>query len=194
MRNGWTFFCKTSSSRKDIKEHPDWNINLSPALNRLGGIQTLVRSTSGRNMWAIMKFFKVLPNDPLLKSLTFAQREFIIASMNEDVKEAERQAKGEKEVSHVEDKSFEKKFYSNENVELLEQGDNLDDIYKQTLKLKAKEDARQGVSENYDEVLDFKIKQAIEEHELKQRNAEAQVDENWKKLIEKSNNYEFDDE
>ena len=114
--------------------------------------------------------------------------------MNEDVKEAERQAKGEKEVSHVEDKSFEKKFYSNENVELLEQGDNLDDIYKQTLKLKAKEDARQGVSENYDEVLDFKIKQAIEEHELKQRNAEAQVDENWKKLIEKSNNYEFDDE
>ena len=141
-----------------------------------------------------MKFFKVLPNDPLLKSLTFAQREFIIASMKEDVKEAERQAKGEKEVSHVEDKSFEKKFYSNENVELLEQGDNLDDIYKQTLKLKAKEDARQGVSENYDEVLDFKIKQAIEEHELKQRNAEAQVDENWKKLIEKSNNYEFDDE
>ena len=36
-----------------------------------------------------MKFFKVLPNDPLLKSLTFAQREFIIASMNEDVKEKE---------------------------------------------------------------------------------------------------------
>ena len=141
-----------------------------------------------------MNFFKVLPNDPLLKSLTFTQREFIIASMNEDVKEAERQAKGEKEVSHVEDKSFEKKFYSNENVDLLEQGDNLDDIYKQTLKLKAKEDARQGVSENYDEVLDFKIKQALEEHKLKQRNAEAQVDENWKKLIEKSNNYEFDDE
>lgn len=160
----------------------------------MGGIETLVRSTSGRNMWAIMKFFKVLPNDPLLKSLTFAQREFIIASMNEDVKEAERQAKGEKEVSRVEDKSFEKKFYSNENVELLEQGDDLDDIYKQTLKLKAKEDARQGVSENYDEVLDFKIKQAIEEHELKQRNAEAQVDDNWRKLIEKSNNYEFDDE
>ena len=160
----------------------------------MGGIETLVRSTSGRNMWAIMKFFKVLPNDPLLKSLTFAQREFIIASMNEDVKEAERQAKGEKEVSRVEDKSFEKKFYSNENVELLEQGDDLDDIYKQTLKLKAKEDARQGVSENYDEVLDFKIKQVIEEHELKQRNAEAQVDDNWRKLIEKSNNYEFDDE
>lgn len=160
----------------------------------MGGIDTLVRSTSGRNMWAIMKFFKVLPNDPLLKSLTFAQREFIIASMNEDVKEAERQAKGEKEVSRVEDKSFEKKFYSNENVDLLEQGDDLDDIYKQTLKLKAKEDARQGVSENYDEVLDFKIKQAIEEHKLKQRNAESQVDDNWRKLIEKSNNYEFDDE
>ena len=35
---------------------------------------------------------------------------------------------------------------------------------------------------------------AIEEHELKQRNAEAQVDDNWRKLIEKSNNYEFDDE
>lgn len=141
-----------------------------------------------------MKMFHALPNDPLLKSLTFSQREFIIASMNQDAKEAELASKGMEEFSRVEDKSFEKKFYSNENVELLEDGDDLDKIYQQSLQMKAREDAKRGISENYDKVLTDRINRAIESKEMKERNAKAQVDENWQKLLEKSKDYTIDDE
>ena len=176
------------------KEHPDWNPNFTPAINRLGGIQNLVTSTSGRNMWAIMKFFKVLPNDPLLKSLTFSQREFIIASMNQDAKEAELASKGQKQVAQYGDKSFEKLFYSNEEVDLLADGDDIDDIYKQSLKIKAKEDAKHGISEDYDQVVRDRIKVAVDEKVHNVANAKAQVDDNWKKYIEEASNFYQDNE
>lgn len=157
-------------------------------------MSALVRSTSGRNMWAIMKFFKVLPNNPLLKSLTFSQREFIIQSMNEDVKEQQRAANGMKTVAQVEDRSFEKKFYSNEEVDLLEPGDDLDKIYKQSLEMKAKEDAKRGVYEDYDKVLTEQIKSAYQEKMDNVRNAKNQVEENWRQLEKESKNYYTDDE
>lgn len=157
-------------------------------------MSALVRSTSGRNMWAIMKFFKVLPNNPLLKSLTFSQREFIIQSMNEDVKEQQRAANGMKTVAQVEDKSFEKKFYSNEEVDLLEPGDDLDKIYKQSLEMKAKEDAKRGVYEDYDKVLTERIKSAYQEKMDNVKNAKNQVEENWRQLEKESKNYYTDDE
>lgn len=157
-------------------------------------MSALVRSTSGRNMWAIMKFFKVLPNNPLLKALTFSQREFIIQSMNEDVKEQERAAKGMKTVAQVEDKSFEKKFYSNGEVDLLEPGDDLDKIYKQSLEMKAKEDSKRGVHEDYDKVLTDKIKSAAQEKRDNIRNAKNQVEENWRQLEKESKDYYTDDE
>lgn len=180
-------------SDNQLKEHPNWDPNLTPAINELGGLQNLVRSKSGRNMWTIMKFFKTLPNDPLLKSLTYSQREFIIASMNEDILEQEHAENGTKEDSHVEDRSFEKLFYAEEDVDLLADGDDIDKIYQQSLKLKAEADAEQGVSENYDEVLDKRIQAAYEDKMQKQRNTEAQVDENWKKLLDKANKYYNDD-
>ena len=176
------------------KEHPDWNPNFTPAINRLGGIQNLVTSTSGRNMWAIMKFFKVLPNDPLLKSLTFSQREFIIASMNQDAKEAELTSKGQKQVAQYKDDSFEKLFYSNEEVDLVADGDDPEDIYKQSLKLKAEYDAENGIAEDYDQVISDRIKAAADEKEQKIKNAKAQVDENWKNYIKEANNFYQDDE
>ena len=157
-------------------------------------MSALVRSTSGRNMWAIMKFFKVLPNNPLLKALTFSQREFIIQSMNEDVKEQQRAANGMKTVAQVEDRSFEKKFYSNEEVDLLEPGDDLDKIYKQSLEMKAKEDAKRGVYEDYDKVLTERIKSAYQEKMDNIRNAKNQVEENWRQLEKESKNYYTDDE
>lgn len=157
-------------------------------------MSALVRSTSGRNMWAIMKFFKVLPNNPLLKSLTFSQREFIIQSMNEDVKEQQRAANGMKTVAQVEDRSFEKKFYSNEEVDLLEPGDDLDKIYKQSLEMKAKEDAKRGVYEDYDKVLTERIRSAYQEKVDNIRNAKNQVEENWRQLEKESKNYYTDDE
>lgn len=157
-------------------------------------MSALVRSTSGRNMWAIMKFFKVLPNNPLLKSLTFSQREFIIQSMNEDVKEQQRAAHGMENIAQVEDRSFEKKFYSNEEVDLLEPGDDLDKIYKQSLEMKAKEDAKRGVYEDYDKVLTERIRSAYQEKMDNIRNAKNQVEENWRQLEKESKNYYTDDE
>ena len=157
-------------------------------------MSALVRSTSGRNMWAIMKFFKVLPNNPLLKSLTFSQREFIIHSMNEDVKEQQRAAHGMENIAQVEDRSFEKKFYSNEEVDLLEPGDDLDKIYKQSLEMKAKEDAKRGVYEDYDKVLTERIRSAYQEKMDNIRNAKNQVEENWRQLEKESKNYYTDDE
>lgn len=157
-------------------------------------MSALVRSTSGRNMWAIMKFFKVLPNNPLLKSLTFSQREFIIQSMNEDVKEQQRAAHGMENIAQVEDRSFEKKFYSNEEVDLLEPGDDLDKIYKQSLEMKAKEDAKRGVYEDYDKVLTERIRSAYQEKMDNVRNAKNQVEENWRQLEKESKNYYTDDE
>ena len=176
------------------KEHPDWNPNFTPAINRLGGIQNLVTSTSGRNMWAIMKLFKVLPNDPLLKSLTFSQREFIIASMNQDAKEAELASKGKKEVAQYGDSSFEKLFYSNEEVDLLADGDDPEAIYKQSLKLRAKEDAKRGISKNYDQIISDRIKAAADEKMQNIEHAKAQTDENWKKYLEGANDFYQDDE
>lgn len=141
-----------------------------------------------------MKFFKVLPNHPLLRSLTFSQREFIIESMNEDVREQERQTKGLKKVAEANDKSFAKKFYSNETVDLLEEGDNLDDIYKQSLKIKEREDAKNGISEDYDKVITERINQAYEDKMHSIKNAKAQVEENWQNLLKDSKNYYTDDE
>ena len=141
-----------------------------------------------------MKFFKVLPNHPLLRSLTFSQREFIIESMNEDVREQERQAKGLKKVTEANDKSFAKKFYSNETVDLLEDGDNLDDIYKQSLKIKEREDAKNGISEDYDKVITERINQAYEDKMHNIKNAKAQVEENWQNLLKDSKKYYTDDE
>lgn len=141
-----------------------------------------------------MKFFKVLPNHPLLRSLTFSQREFIIQSMNEDVKEQERAAKGNTKVAEVNDRSFAKKFYSNENVNLLEDGDNLDDIYQQSLKMKSHEDTKNGVYEDYDQVITDRINQAYEDKMNNIKNVKAQVEENWDNLLKKSKDYYTDDE
>lgn len=176
------------------KNHPHWNPNLTPAINRLGGIKKLVKSVQGRNAWAIMKFFRVLPDDPLLKALTFSQREFIIASMNEDAHQQELAAKGMKEESTVDDPTFEDKFYSNREVKLLEDGDDLDDIYRQSLQLKKKVDAEQGISVDYDKVISERIQEAYEEKMHKVANAKAQVQENWQKLLKESKDYYTDDD
>lgn len=145
-------------------------------------------------MWAIMRFFKVLPNDPLLKSLTFSQREFIIESMNEDTHQQELAAKGLKEEDTFEDKSFEKIFYSNREENLLEDGDDLDDIYRQSLNLKKEADAENGINEDYDKIISERIQAAYDEKMQKVANAKAQVEENWKNLMKESDNYYTDDE
>lgn len=177
----------------DKKKHPYWNANLTPELNKLGGINQLVKSPSGRNMWAIMKMFRVLPNDPLLKQLTFSQREFIIQSMNQDVKDQERASRGAKTVAQADDPSFAKKFYSNKSVDLLEDGDDLDDIYKQSLQIKQKVDAKEGKYEDYDKVIRERIARAVEEKDLRVKNAKNQQQESWQQYLKDHSDY-VDDE
>lgn len=141
-----------------------------------------------------MRFFRVLPNDPLLKSLTFSQREFIIESMNEDAHQQELATKGLKEEDAFEDKSFEKTFYSNREENLLEDGDDLDNIYRQSLNIKKAEDTENGINEDYDKTIAERIQVAYDEKVQKQANAKAQVEENWKNLMKESDNYYTDDE
>lgn len=135
-----------------------------------------------------------MPDDPLLKALTFSQREFIIASMNEDVHQQELAAKGMKEESTIDDPTFEDKFYSNREVKLLENGDDLDDIYRQSLQLKKKVDTEHGISVDYDKVIGERIQQAYEEKMHRVSNAKAQAQENWHKLLKESKDYYTDDD
>lgn len=57
-------------------------------------MQALVKRPLSRNMWAIMREFKVLPTDPNFKNLDSYQIQFIIESMNLDAREMERRSKG----------------------------------------------------------------------------------------------------
>lgn len=170
MRNGKTPFETSNSS----KNNPNSNPNLPRAINELGGMEKVARSTVGRNMWLIMKMFNALPNDPLIKSLTYAQREFIVASITQDNREAEL-GDNTKEVSHVVDNSdYKDKFYSNDNIDLLEDGDNLDDIYNQVQKLT--NDPR------FEMDIDNKIEHALEDKKSENKNADQIIKESWDKI------------
>ncbi len=140
-------------------------------------------------MWAIMKEFKLLPNDPRLISLTYIQREFIILSMNQDAHEQELAAKGMKEEGSYNDKSFEKTFYSNKEESLLEGDEDLDKMYQQSLMIKRRDDEKHGIYEDYDQEISNRIEMAYEEKMDKLRNTKEQVQDNWEKLIEDSKQF-----
>ncbi|AXY83986.1 tail tape measure chaperone [Staphylococcus phage Terranova] len=68
--------------------------NRDKEISDSGGMQALVKRPLSRNMWAIMREFKVLPTDPNFKNLDSYQIQFIIESMNLDAREMERRSKG----------------------------------------------------------------------------------------------------
>lgn len=144
-----------------------------------------------------MKFFRVLPNDPKLRSLTYAQREFIIQSMNEDVREQELAAKGMEETASYSDDSFEKKFYSNKEEDLLEGDEDLDKLYQQSLQLKQKTDINAGMQAKdlaqYDKEITEKIKTALYEHQKKQESAHQHIQQNWDDILKDSKQYQDND-
>lgn len=144
-----------------------------------------------------MKFFRVLPNDPKLRSLTYAQREFIIQSMNEDVREQELAAKGMEETASYSDDSFEKKFYSNKEEDLLEGDEDLDKLYQQSLQLKQKADIDAGMQakdlSQYDKEITEKINTALYEHKKKQESAHQQIQQNWDDILKDSKQYQDND-
>ena len=192
-RNGYIPFWTPKHSKK-LDKDSNYNPLVSPAINKIGGIEPLVKSVSGRNLWAIMKFFRVLPNDPKLRSLTYAQREFIIQSMNEDVREQELASKGMEETASYTDTSFEKKFYSNKEEELLEGDEDLDKIYRQSLQMKQKTDINAGMQakdlSQYDKEITAKINNAVYEKQKKYESAQKQIQQNWDDILKDSKQYQ----
>lgn len=158
------------------ESNPNFNLNYSYEVNKYGGLHKLVKSNVARNMWSIMKEFKVLPNDPLLKSLSVQSLDFIIESMQQDAKEVERAEKGlspEAETEYT-DTDFES-FWNDPNPgTALAEGDDPDDIYRQVQEVTEDKD--------YDSRLDEKIEQALAESKQIDSNVDAQIEENYNKL------------
>lgn len=96
-----------------------------------GGIKAVARNQMSRNLWAIMKEFKVLPTNSDFQKLTGEQIEFIIASMNYDAKLAERQAKGIDINTTMEDFDDSWWYESHEEFEPLREGHDEEDIARQ---------------------------------------------------------------
>lgn len=148
-------------------------------VNEIGGIDAVVSSTVGRNIWTIMKMFKVLPNDPQLKALTFAQREFIAASIVQDGRDEKLGGDVQRQSHMVDNSDYKDKFYSNENIELLEDGDDLNDIYNQVKGLT--NDPR------FEQDIDNKIEHAIEDKENINKNVDQVIKESWDKIEKQAN-------
>lgn len=85
-------------------------------------------------MWAIMKQFNMLPNDPRLIALNVEQRDFIILSMNEDIAEKDRAMRGVTIDSDYADKTFEDEVVNSGNDwEIMHNGQDPAQIYAQVV-------------------------------------------------------------
>lgn len=85
-------------------------------------------------MWAIMKKFNKLPNDPMLRSMTSEQRDFVILSMIEDNKEEDRARRGVKLDTDFADKEFDEEVaQAHGDWKIMKDGQNPEDIYKQVV-------------------------------------------------------------
>lgn len=127
MRNGWNPFVSK------------YNTNYPAIVQDVGGIERLVRTNVGRNMWRIMSKFNVLPNDPRLQTLSVAARDFVLLSMKEDQQEQRRAALGlESEGAGYSDKEMEKLYDAPEEEFTVVHGDqDPEKIFKQVQQLTA---------------------------------------------------------
>lgn len=155
------------------KSNSAFNYAYAYPVNAVGGIKRLVKTNLARNMWAVMKEFKLLPNDPQLKALDFQALDFILYSMQQDVEEAKQKNPTDTN-NQFEDTEFDKVYNDPHATTMLADDDNLDDIYSQVQDMT--EDA------SYDERLDSKIKNAIIEKKQKDENTDEIVKRNQAKL------------
>lgn len=149
-------------------------------------MDTVVESVVSRNTWAIMKEFKVLPTDPRFKSLTIAQREWIIRNMILDTQElknaqeGKESTKGYRDTSKDFDKFFEKRGEYRHAVDIDDDSLSGDEIYEQVKDMT--EDS------TYDENLEAKIRNAIADKELEEENIKRQQADSMNKLQQKYGN------
>lgn len=125
-------------------------------------------------MWAIMKQFRVLPTDPRLKALTYAQREFIIASMLQDNEEQreqmEAQAKGGEVIPKVTDDTFDD---TPNDIDI-----DPDEIYSQVV---AKTEDKE-----YDKNLTTKLENAIKTKDITLEDVQRTKDRAFQQLSEEA--------
>lgn len=117
-------------------------------------MDALVREPLSRNMWAIMKEFKVLPTDDRFKELTGHQVNFILSSMGYDNKLLERARKGIDINSTMEDTDESWWYASHEDFEPLVEGHDEEDIARQVQE-KLSEADRKSLRERFDSELEY---------------------------------------
>ncbi|MBT9670574.1 hypothetical protein GPK34_00785 [Secundilactobacillus kimchicus] len=99
-------------------------------------MKQVVASNPGRNFWAIMKTFNVLPTDPRFRELTQTQIDFIIESMNRDIEETNAQVNGNYIDGDFVDSSYDDIMDASEDEwEVVREGQDADDIYRQVVAL-----------------------------------------------------------
>lgn len=153
---------------------------LSAKIKKLGGVKQLAQSVVGRNTWIIMKTFHKLPNDPLMKTLTLPQREFIIASLNADAEEIKLAAEGKEATQKAYDNSdYQEKFYANHKIDLKDENDDLDEIYNQVKALTN--------DPEYEQLIDNRLNKAFIEKKMTDDNTQKQIDSSWDSLLAKMN-------
>lgn len=142
-------------------------------------MQALVKRPLSRNMWAIMREFKVLPTDPNFKNLDSYQIQFIIESMNLDAREMERRSKGYDSTVEDDDTSW----YDESQEEFEPVPDFLDaeDLAKQAYD-RLSESERIKMTERAEAEEDDE--EAIEIH----KNKMAQIQKNIEELDKQVNN------
>lgn len=109
-----------------------------------------------RNMWFLMKTFKVLPTNKDFRNLTDDQIDLMILSVTEDNVEAERARKGLTSDSDHQDTSFEEEVWTRDvgDWEVTKEGHDPEDIAKQIEKLTKEEDLK-NLHSKFDSLDDY---------------------------------------
>lgn len=105
----------------------------SKEISDVGGMEQFVKTTSGRNLWAVCTKFHKLPNDPLIQSLSTDQWVFILLSMNQDSIEYKDNLRRSgvnlpPEENDYQDDSFDEEMQSGN---LIHEGDDPEEIARQ---------------------------------------------------------------
>lgn len=109
-------------------------------MDALGGMDMVVKSPLSRNLWHIMKEFKVLPTDERFISLSDDQIGFILANMVYDNRLEEQARKGVDPESYYEDEEDGYWTQDIKDFEALKEGHDEESIAKQVEALTNKEE------------------------------------------------------
>jgi len=126
------------------------------SVDKVGGLKKLSRTNYMRNLWAIMKEFKILPTSEDFRSLSDAQIDLIIYSMLEDNRQMDLARRGVKEDGNYFDDAFEEEVWNKAPDEwaVLKEGHDPDDIARQVEAL-TKEEDRRNLMSKFDSIEDY---------------------------------------